>query len=74
MACMLETAIADYYHTALQDKAIAQAIWEALTARQRERNLFSGDRPLTTVMRLRFLTLLQYDLLRHSVGLVVAAL
>ncbi len=70
---MLETAIADY-HAALQDEALAQATWEALTVGQRERNLFFGDRPLATVMRPRLLTRLQYDLLRHGVGLVVAAL
>lgn len=70
---MLETAIADY-HAALQDEAIARATWEALTVGQRERNLFFGDRPLATVMRPRFLTRPQYDLLRRGVGLVVAAL
>ncbi len=70
---MLETAIADY-HAALQDEAIARATWEALTVGQRECNLFFGDRPLATVMRPRFLTRPQYDLLRRGVGLVVAAL
>jgi len=70
---MLETAIADY-HAALQDEALARATWEALTVGQRERNLFFGDRPLATVMRPRFLTRPQYDLLRRGVGLVVAAL
>lgn len=70
---MLEKAIADY-HAVLQDEAIARATWEALTVGQRERNLFFGSRPLATVMRPRFLTRPQYDLIRRGVGLVVAAL
>lgn len=70
---MLEHAIADY-HALLEDEGIARTTWEALTEGQRERNLFFGTRPLATVMRPRFLTQQQYELLQRGVGLVVAAL
>lgn len=51
-----------------------RATWEALTDGPRERNLFFGTRPLATVMRPRFLTQQQYELLQRGVELVVAAL
>jgi hypothetical protein len=70
---MLEQAIADY-HALLEDEALARATWEALTEGQRERRLFFGTRPLATVLRPRFLTHQQYELLQRGVGLVVAAL
>lgn len=72
-ASMLEQAIADY-HALLEDDGLARATWEALTEGQRERHLFFGTRPLATVMRPRFLTRQQYELLQRGVGLVVAAL
>ncbi len=72
-AFMLEHAIADY-HALLEDEEVARATWEALTEGQRERRLFFGARPLATVMRPRFLTRQQYELLQRGVGLVVAAL
>jgi hypothetical protein len=68
---MLEDAIA-YYH-ALLDEETARATQAQLTAAQRERNLFFGDRPLVTVLRPRFLTESQYAQLRAGVGLVAGA-
>jgi uncharacterized circularly permuted ATP-grasp superfamily protein len=68
---MLEQAIAHYH--ALLDADTARATHEQLTREQRERNLFFGERPLVTVLRPRFLTAGQYDLLRGACGLVTTA-
>lgn len=70
---MLHDAI-NAYHALLGDEALASATNQALTEGQRERNLFFGVRPLATVLRPRFLTAAQYDLLRHGIGSVAAAL
>jgi uncharacterized circularly permuted ATP-grasp superfamily protein len=68
---MLEQAIAHYH--ALLDADTARATHEQLTAEQRARNLFFGDRPLVTVLRPRFLTAEQYVLLQNACGLVAGA-
>jgi hypothetical protein len=68
---MLQEAI-DHYHELL-DPDTARATQEQLTAEQRARNLFFGDRPLVTVLRPRFLTAEQYDLVRRACGLVAGA-
>jgi len=70
---MLQEAI-NHYHAILSDEALARATHEALTTGQREQNLFFGERPLASVLRPRFLTGAQYDLLRSGVGAVAAAL
>jgi uncharacterized circularly permuted ATP-grasp superfamily protein len=68
---MLQEAI-DHYH-ALLDADTARATQEQLDAEQRARNLFFGDRPLVTVLRPRFLTAPQYDMLKRACGLVAGA-
>ena len=68
---MLEEAIAHYH--ALLDPDTARATAEELTAAQRERNLFFGSRPLAAVLRPRFITPGQYDLVRRACGLVAGA-
>ncbi len=70
---MLQEAI-NHYHAILSDEALARATHEALTTGQREQNLYFGERPLVSVLRPRFLTGVQYDLLRSGVGAVAAAL
>lgn len=68
---MLEAAIADYH--ALLDAETARATDAQLAAEQRARNLFFGERPLVTVLRPRFMSAAQYDMLRQACGLVVTA-
>jgi Circularly permuted ATP-grasp type 2 len=68
---MLQDAI-DHYHSLL-DPAMAHDTWGALTSGMRERNLFFGERPLTTVLRPRLITRDQYALLQSACGLVGAA-
>ena len=68
---MLEEAIAHYH--ALLDPDTARATHEQLTAEQRGRNLFFGQRPLVTVLRPRFITAGQYEQLQQACGLVAAA-
>jgi hypothetical protein len=65
---MLAEAI-DYYHSLL-DPATADASQQRLTEALHTRNLFFGDRPLTTVLRPRLLTAQQYEMLRRGCGLV----
>ena len=56
----------DAWHTALTDQVGADSEgW--LTDQLRRRGLFFGDRPLCTVLRPRFLSVEQYDLLRHRI-------
>lgn len=69
---MLETAIARYH--ALLDPDTARVSHEQLTAAQRERNLFFGQRPLATVLRPRLITADQYALLQRACGLVGQAM
>jgi uncharacterized circularly permuted ATP-grasp superfamily protein len=68
---MLEEAIAHYH--ALLDPDTARATHEQLTAEQRGRNLFFGQRPLVTVLSPRFITAGQYEQLQQACGLVAAA-
>jgi hypothetical protein len=68
---MLEEAIAHYH--ALLDPDTARATQAQLTAEQRARNLFFGERPLVTVLRPRFITAEQYALVQRACGLVAGA-
>lgn len=68
---MLQQAI-DHYHSLL-DGETAKATWAALTNGMRERNLYFGDRPLTTVLRPRLVTPDQYALLQSACRLVGSA-
>lgn len=68
---MIEDAIAQYH--ALLDLPTAQATQARLTDELRARNLFFGDRPLSTVLRPRFISAEQYELLQRACGLVAAA-
>ncbi|MBA3946146.1 MAG: circularly permuted type 2 ATP-grasp protein [Herpetosiphonaceae bacterium] len=69
---MLEEAIAHYHE--LLDAETAEASQICLTDGLRERNLFFGNRPLATVLRPRFVTAEQYDLLRSACGLAATAM
>jgi len=66
------SAAIDFYHSLLDDELglISQA---QLTRQMHHRQLFFGERPLTTVLRPRFLTTTQYDLLRRSIGGIMPA-
>lgn len=68
---MLEQAIAHYHE--ILDPPTARATQEQLTESLRARNLFFGERPLTTVLRPRLVSAEQYDLLRSACGLVASA-
>src|SRR5215211_4605406 len=68
---MLEAAIAHYH--ALLDANTARATHEQLSAEQRARNLFFGERPLVSVLRPRFITAAQYAYVQSACGLVAAA-
>lgn len=52
---------------------LAGESWEWLTRQLRQRGLFFGDRPLCTVLRPRFLTPGQYDLLRARIPVLLGA-
>jgi hypothetical protein len=62
----------DYYHTLL-DAELGLISQAQLTRQMHHRQLFFGERPLTTVLRPRFLTVSQYRLLQQSIGLVMPA-
>lgn len=68
---MLEDAIAHYH--ALLDADTARATQQQLTAEQRARNLYFGERPLVSVLRPRFITRAQYAFVQRACGLVTAA-
>src|SRR5262245_53306016 len=68
---MLEDAIAHYH--ALLDADTAHATHRLLTAEQRARNLFFGERPLVSVLRPRFITAAQNAHVQSACGLVAAA-
>ncbi len=55
------------------DPALAQESGEWLEARQRERGLAFGDRPLCTVLRPRFLRTAEYDALRVASASLLGA-
>ena len=65
-------AAIDFYHSLLDDELglVSQA---QLTRQMHHRQLFFGERPLTTVLRPRFLTVRQYELLRRSIGGIMPA-
>ncbi|WP_322487646.1 circularly permuted type 2 ATP-grasp protein [Chloroflexus sp.] len=67
----LAQAIADYH--ALLDPALAAASWQRLTEEMRARQLYFGERPLSTVLRPRLITASQYDLLRRGTQHVAEA-
>ena len=68
---MLEQAISHYH--ALLDADTARATQAQLTAEQRARNLYFGERPLVSVLRPRFITHEQYALVQRACGTVTAA-
>jgi hypothetical protein len=68
---MLQQAIDDYH--SLLDPALAVATWDALTRGMHERNLYFGERPLTTVLRPRMLLPEHYALLQSGCELVGSA-
>ena len=51
----------------------AEESWEWLTSAQRRRGLGFGDRPLCKVLRPRFLSPAQYDLLRQRIAILLRA-
>lgn len=62
----------DYYHSLLDDETGVQSQAQ-LTRQLHRRQLFFGERPLTTVLRPRFLTLKQYRLLQQSITSLLPA-
>jgi uncharacterized circularly permuted ATP-grasp superfamily protein len=52
---------------------LAEESWAWLTGQLERRGLFFGDRPLCTVLRPRFLSPAQYDLLRDRVVILLGA-
>lgn len=60
------------YHELLTDELAADSQAQ-LDSQQRRRGLFFGDKPLTTVLRPRFLTPEQYRFLQQRVALVMRA-
>jgi hypothetical protein len=62
----------DYYHSLL-DAETARETHEQLTDQLRRRGLFFGERPLSTVLRPRFLHPDQYDALRAAIAAVMPA-
>lgn len=68
---MLSDAI-QYYHDLLTD-AMAQDSQAQLEAQLRRRGLFFGERPLTTVLRPRFLTPEQFDFIQRRVKVLLRA-
>jgi hypothetical protein len=67
----LSEAIA-YYHSLLDDE-ISRLSQEQLTRQLHQRQLFFGERPLSTVLRPRFLTPWQYQLLQGAIRAVMPA-
>ncbi|HLF02483.1 MAG TPA: circularly permuted type 2 ATP-grasp protein [Anaerolineales bacterium] len=62
----------NYYH-ALLDPATAQETHEQLTEQLRRRGLFFGERPLSTLLRPRFMHPSQYQTLRKAIRAVMPA-
>ena len=69
----MSTSAIARYHDALQDRAIAQASAEVLDRQLRHDGLFFGERPLCSVLRPRFLSLGQHQLLARACALVGSA-
>lgn len=64
--------VIDFYHSLLDDEIGLQS-QEQLTGQLHHRQLFFGERPLCTVLRPRFLTVSQYQLLQHAIRDVMPA-
>jgi hypothetical protein len=62
----------DFYHD-LMDDEMGLISQEQLTGQLHHRQLFFGERPLCTVLRPRFLTVWQYQLLQRSIRAVLPA-
>ena len=69
---MLQQAI-NHYHSLL-DRDMAHSSWEQLRTAMHERNLFFGERPLSTVLRPRLITADQYRMLEQGCALVGGAM
>lgn len=69
---MLNQTIAEYHKLLTPD--VAQVSQAALNTAQRERNLYFGERPLSTVLRPRLITAEHYALLQHACGTVTSAM
>ncbi len=67
----LHDAIHAWHAGLTPDLAADSSGW--LTGELERRGLFFGDRPLCTVLRPRFLTPAQYDLLRHRIAVLLGA-
>jgi uncharacterized circularly permuted ATP-grasp superfamily protein len=67
----LEEAISAWHDELTPELAAESSGW--LTEQLQRRGLFFGDRPLCTVLRPRFLTIEQYDLLRSRIGVLLQA-
>jgi len=67
----LEDAISAWHDGLTPELAAESSGW--LTEQLRSRDLFFGDRPLCTVLRPRFLTREQYDLLRVRISILLQA-
>jgi hypothetical protein len=70
---MTDLAQAIETYNALLDNELGQASQAQLNDQLHRRELFFGERPLCTVLRPRFLTPGQYDLLRHAIAAVMPA-
>lgn len=68
----MTTAAIQFYHDLLDD-AMAQDSQAQLEDQMRRRNLFFGDRPLSSVLRPRFLSFQQFRFLQLRVALVLSA-
>ncbi len=67
----LQDAIAAWHDGLTPELAAESSGW--LTEQLRRRGLFFGERPLCTVLRPRFLTIPQYDLLRARIAVLLQA-
>ncbi len=68
----MTAAAIQFYHDLLDD-AMAQDSQAQLEDQMRRRNLFFGDRPLSTVLRPRFLSFQQFRFLQLRVALILSA-
>ena len=65
-------AAIDAWHAALSEGTGVES-GEWLTAELRKRGLFFGDRPLCTVLRPRFLSRTQYQLMTERIAVLLRA-